>query len=225
MSNNPSNPEEVPIHLRRRADEIRQCGRPTGEVGIKVAQEMNYHHAKLWQWGIDHVELPQEETAAILDVGCGSGMLIKTVSEQCSAGRLCGLDHSSDMVTLSRETCQDLCDAGRAEFVAGSVSELPFADETFDLVTAFETVYFWPNIEGDLREVHRVLRPSGTFLAVCESYDAPEFAERNQFCMELAGGQVFTPEGFSALLESAGFKIVQLDIIEEKNWMTLVATK
>jgi ubiquinone/menaquinone biosynthesis C-methylase UbiE len=186
---------------------------------------MNRDHARLWQWGLEHVTLPVGKEAAILDVGCGSGLLLKKIGEQTPAARLCGLDHSSDMVTLSRQTCQELCVAGRAEFVTGSVSELPFADESFDLVTAFETIYFWPDIEGDLREVRRVLRPGGTFLAVVESYDDPAFAERNQFCMELAGGQVFTPEGISALLEAAGFTNVQIDTIQEKNWMTVVAKK
>lgn len=225
MSNSQPNHKEVPIHLRRRADEIRQCGRPTGEVGIKVAEAMNHDHAKLWQWGLDHVELPKGKATAVLDVGCGSGMLIKKVAEQTDAGRLCGLDHSSDMITLSRETCEELCGSDRAEFFAGSVSELPFADETFDLVTAFETIYFWPNIESDLCEVRRVLRPEGTFLAVVESYDDPTFAERNEYCMELSGGKVFTPEGIYAIVEKAGFKNVQVDTIEEKNWMTIVATK
>ncbi|MGD9125898.1 MAG: class I SAM-dependent methyltransferase [Planctomycetia bacterium] len=225
MASVPPHQEDDPIRTRRSSDEIRQCGCPIGELGIKVAHDMNLHHAELWQWGLEHVELPTSETTAILDIGCGSGMLVKMISEQTQAARLCGLDHSSDMVMLSRKTCAELCNEGRAEFFTGSVSELPFADETFDLVTAFETIYFWPSIESDLREVWRVLQPGGTFLAVTESYDHPAFAERNQYCMDLAGGQTFTPKGITTLLETAGFKNINVDTIEEKNWMAVVAKK
>lgn len=215
--------QQNPDDLRHRADEIRQCGRPTGELGLKVAEWMNQGHAELWQWGLEHVTLPDGERAAILDVGCGSGLLLKNVGQQTVTARLFGLDHSGDMVTLSRQTCDTLHRQGRAEFFVGSVSKLPFLDATFDLVTAFETIYFWPDIEGDLREVLRVLQPGGTFLAVTESYDNPTFAEKNRLCMELAGGQVFSPERITSLLESVGFIEICIDTIEEKNWMTVVA--
>ena len=44
-----------------------------------------------------------------------------------------------------------------------SVAELPFEAEQFDVVTAFETVYFWPELAQNFREVYRVLKPGGTF--------------------------------------------------------------
>ena len=42
-----------------------------------------------------------------------------------------------------------------------SVAELPFEAEQFDVVTAFETVYFWPELAQNFREVYRVLKPGG----------------------------------------------------------------
>ena len=44
-----------------------------------------------------------------------------------------------------------------------SVAELPFEAEQFDVVTAFETVYFWPELAQNFREVYRVLKPGGVF--------------------------------------------------------------
>ena len=49
-----------------------------------------------------------------------------------------------------------------------SVAELPFEAEQFDVVTAFETIYFWPELAQNFREVYRVLKPGGTFF-ICNS--------------------------------------------------------
>lgn len=52
---------------------------------------------------------------------------------------------------------------GRVQVVEASVSTIPFADGSFDIATAFETVYFWPSLEEGFREVARILRPDGRF--------------------------------------------------------------
>lgn len=52
---------------------------------------------------------------------------------------------------------------------------LPFEEASFDLVSAFETVYFWPDLNRGFREVFRVLAPGGRFLVVCEG-SGPESA-------------------------------------------------
>ena len=44
----------------------------------------------------------------------------------------------------------------------GSVADMIFADDWFDAVTAFETVYFWPDLPQCFRDVYRVLKPDGT---------------------------------------------------------------
>lgn len=52
------------------------------------------------------------------------------------------------------------------------VGALPYGDGAFDLVTAFETVYFWPDLEKAFQEILRTLKPGGRFLLVCETDDA-----------------------------------------------------
>lgn len=50
--------------------------------------------------------------------------------------------------------------------IQGDVRELPFGDGSFDQVTAFETVYFWPDLENAFRQVLRCCGPVGAFLSV-----------------------------------------------------------
>lgn len=54
----------------------------------------------------------------------------------------------------------------------GSAEQLPYSDEMFDLVTAVETVYFWPNLPDCLQEVRRVLKPGGKFAIMVEVVDS-----------------------------------------------------
>jgi ubiquinone/menaquinone biosynthesis C-methylase UbiE len=79
--------------------------------------------------------------------------------------------------TIHREALQlhpgrnaGLIKQGRVQFHHASVSELPFADNQFDLVTAVETQYYWPDLPNDMREILRVLKPGGRLAVIAEYY-------------------------------------------------------
>ena len=80
-----------------------------------------------------------------------------------------GVDYSIESVKLSREVNRQEIHDGKVKVLEGNVANLPFEDNTFDIVTAFETVYFWPDIEKCFGEVKRVLKPGGIFLIGMES--------------------------------------------------------
>ena len=79
---------------------------------------------------------------------------------------MCGIDHSRDMVNLSSQVNKQLIEEGRVVVDHGSVSNLPYSEDMFDVVTAFETIEFWPNLSEDLKEIKRVLKPGGQLLVV-----------------------------------------------------------
>jgi len=87
---------------------------------------------------------------------------------------VCGIDHSRDMVNLSSQVNKQLIEEGRVVVDHGSVSNLPYSEDMFDVVTAFETIEFWPNLSEDLPgvqsrrvlpwkilSVHLISRPLG----------------------------------------------------------------
>jgi hypothetical protein len=74
------------------------------------------------------------------------------------------------------------CGGGRVQILQGSVATLPFPDCTFDLVTAVETPYYWPDLPANVREILRVLKPGGTFALIAETYRGGRF----DFSMELS---------------------------------------
>ena len=102
-----------------------------------------------------------------------------------------------------------------------SVAELPFGSEQFDAVTAFETVYFWPDLPQCFREVCRVLKPGGTLL-ICNESNGD--TDKDKKWTEIIGGMtIYKDIELKAYLEQAGFHDVQ--IRKKKSWLCITAWK
>jgi len=96
----------------------------------------------------------------VLDVGCGRGGTISVLDQFFSPLSLTGVDLSHNAIAYCRRTQQD----PRIEFREGDAEALPFADESFDVVTNLESSHCYPTISNFYSEVKRVLLPGGYFL-------------------------------------------------------------
>src|SRR5271163_4568894 len=98
--------------------------------------------------------------ARILDAGCGSG---RNMVELARLGTVTGIELSEASVALARER-----DVG--EIVAGSVLEMPFADDSFDLAVSLDVIEHLEDDLTALRELRRVLAPGGALLVTVPAY-------------------------------------------------------
>src|ERR1700758_1812225 len=105
---------------------------------------MNESHSALPDWPLTHLEIPAN--AAALDIGCGGGRTIEKLAQ--SAAQVYGIDYAAGSVAASRSHNVRLIAEGRVFVEQASVSHLPFPDNKFDIVTAIETQYYWPNLDG-----------------------------------------------------------------------------
>ncbi len=80
-------------------------------------------------------------------------------------------------------------------------SAVPFADCTFDVVTAVETHYYWPDLPANVREVFRVLKPGGSFVLIAETYRGGPFRLIYGAVMPLLRAAYLTDEEHRDLLE------------------------
>lgn len=80
-----------------------------------------------------------------------------------------------------------------------SVAELPFEAEQFDVVTAFETVYFWPELAQNFREVYRVLKPGGIFF-ICNEANG-ETTKDDRWTQIINGMTIYTDTALKEYLE------------------------
>lgn len=193
--------------------------KPTGVGGKLMVSMMNFGHSALADWGLRFLPLPKD--ARVLDCGCGGGANIHKMLKQCPEGIVKGIDYSPVSVEKARGVNAQAISAGRCAVTQGSVDKMPFAGESFDLVTAFETVYFWPDLPKSFREIRRVLRPGGTLLICNEcSGDAPG---DEAWTKKIAGMRIYPAAELQRLLEQAGFRRIQIH--KTSRWLCLTAQK
>ena len=209
----------VIVYVVRMSNQVRK---PSGRMGRAVVARMNLSHASLTDWGLEQVRI--EPSFTILDVGCGGGRTIHELAARAPAGRVLGVDYSAASVDASRDTNRDLVTAGRVEVQQGSVSKLPFADAMFDLVTAVETHYYWPDLPQDAREILRVLKPGGTLLVIAEAYKG-RYGWLFQLAMLPMRAKLMSADEHRAWLETAGFTDVNVHEQRGRGWISVTGRK
>ena len=202
---------------------VKQCRKPSGLLGKFVGRSMNFGHGGIRSWGLSHITVSPQSN--ILDVGCGGGKTVQELAMLAPDGKVYGIDYSEDMVELSKRINRKLVQKGLVEIRHGNVSSLPFEDDFFDFITAFESYYFWPDLIGDLKEIRRVLKPAGTFLLANEVYKHEKFEKRNSEYVRLLDMMIHTPGEYREFLDEAGYTQIHIDEKAEKNWIAAVSRK
>ena len=117
-----------------------QARRPDKWFGKVFARVMNQSHQNLTDWGLHHVTI--ERRFKVLDIGCGGGATIRKMAAIAAEGVVYGIDYAEGSIAVSRELNSRLIETGRVVIQKGSVSQLPFPADYFDLATAIETQYY-----------------------------------------------------------------------------------
>ena len=203
---------------------LRQVRKPSGPLGRRVVRAMNLGHSKMTDWGLQQVTVPKN--SAILDVGCGGGRTVQKLAALAAPeGKVVGLDYSAASVAVSRNTNADAIAAGRVRIEEGSVAGLPFPDGTFDVVTAVETHYYWPDLPANVREILRVLKPGGMFALIAETYRGEPSRFLYVKVMPLLGAAFLSDAEHRDLLTQAGFTEVATKHVSGKNWICAMGRK
>jgi len=197
--------------------------KPAGWPGKLSLWLMNRRHSAVTDWGLAHVQIAP--AFAILDVGCGGGKTIDKLATRAGTGRVSGIDISGQSVAVSRRTNARWIAAGRVDIQQAGVSKLPFTDAQFDLVTAVETHYYWPDPVADLREILRVLKAGGRLCLIAEVYKGATFDTLLVPAMKLIGARYLTVDQHRELLAAAGFTEIAVDTDRIKGWICVVGKK
>ena len=94
-----------------------------------------------------------------LDLGCGTGEVLKLILQKDPHKELCGIDLSEEMLAVAKSKLPE-----QVKLLLGDSEALPFPDNAFDVVYCNDSFHHYPAPKDVLREINRVLKPGGTFL-------------------------------------------------------------
>jgi len=201
---------------------IEQCRKPTGMSGRLTAKGMNYGY-KVTEWGLGHLSINQDYI--ILDVGCGGGKTVNRLAKIATEGTVYCIDYSEDCVKVASKVNKNFIEANKVEILHASVKSLPFPNNYFNLVTAVESYYFWPDLINNLKEIRQALKPGGLVMLINKVYKHEKFEKRNAKLAKWGNFSYHSPEEFRKFLKDAGYSLIKIHILEDKNWITAIGRK
>lgn len=202
------------------AEKITQCMKPHGEEGFETIENMNENHREISEFAFKCIDVNVNDN--ILDIGCGGGVNIEKFLKLTS-GNVDGLDYSEVSVKASEDRNQDAVDAKRCRIIQADVSDMPIGDEEYDLASAFETIYFWPDIGETFKEVSRIIRPKGKFM-IAQGTDS-NHPDDEKWLSTVEGMHVYTALELEKYLLDAGFSSVESFKKENDYILVVIAEK
>ncbi|MBR1568783.1 MAG: class I SAM-dependent methyltransferase [Lachnospiraceae bacterium] len=200
---------------------VNQTRKPEGTLGKMMLNGMNSGHSKMADWGLSHLKTIAPDT--VVDLGCGGGRNIGELLRKYPSSHGMAIDYSPLSVEKAADYNKALIAEGRLEVQQGDVSDLSLPDQTYELATAFETIYFWPGLEKCFAEVARILKTGGYFMIVNESDGTDAVSLKYETIIE--GMKCYTVEQITSAMQAAGFTKVKSSHHKNKPWIMVIAKK
>jgi len=147
-------------------------------------------------------KLPAER---ILDVACGTGLLLESLTKRFDQPDLVGIDRVPAMLDTARHRLGQ-----RATLLEGAAERLPVADAAFQLVVSTNALHYFPDADAALREIRRVISPSGNLVITdwCRDYLWMKLLNRVLPMTRHAHVRTFNTHELENNLENAGFEVI-----------------
>ena len=192
------------------AEMARHLGRPDGEIGLAVSERLNRVNGNITAEAYRRLGLGAG--MQVMEIGFGNGHFLPDLLRLAPDLHYRGIDISPTMVDEARRFNAALVNAGRAAFHLADAARIPAADASLDRVFAINVIYFWPDPIVPLREIRRVLRPSGVSLITAVT---PETVAGNETYRAENGFHARDADMLVALHRQAGFADVQTELVSE----------
>ena len=200
-------------------EKITQCMKPHGEEGVETIKNMNENHEPISEFAFECIDVGIHDK--ILDIGCGGGVNIEKFLK-LSTNNVDGLDYSEVSVKESIKRNHKAVNDKRCKIIQADVSKMPIDDEIYDLVSAFETIYFWPDLSKTFKEVLRIIKPHGRFV-IAQGTDG-NHPDDEKWLSSVEGMSVYTAQDLENYLLNAGFTNVKC-FKKENDYILIVIAK
>jgi ubiquinone/menaquinone biosynthesis C-methylase UbiE len=125
---------------------------------------MNNAHKNIYHKTLSQMNISKNNK--ILDIGCGGGEFIKILSKKYRRIKIFGIDISEDAIEIATKNNGN----ENISFIKSDIGKMPFENNYFDIITAFQTYYHWDNIKNNLKEIYRILNNNGILIIAAEIY-------------------------------------------------------
>ncbi|MCP1727215.1 ubiquinone/menaquinone biosynthesis C-methylase UbiE [Natronospira proteinivora] len=144
----------------------------------------------------------------LLDVGCGTGLLLARLQAEVPGVALTGLDASSGMLVQARERLGE-----SLALIQSPAEHLPFPDESFDGVVSSSAFHYFRQPQQAVNEMYRVLRPGGRLLITdwCRDYWTMRLLNRWLVFRDPAHYHTWRGRDLQGFLHQAGFEAIGLE--------------
>ncbi|MCE7699038.1 MAG: class I SAM-dependent methyltransferase [Methanobacterium paludis] len=172
------------------------------EAGIYYETHDGRHSKALYDLMI--TKLNSLDYSSLLDVGFGTGEVLSRVSQEDV--QFSGLDISPQMLSIARENLGESVDLR-----LGDSEELPWNDESFDVVMCLNSFHHYPNPEKVLNEMGRVLKTGGK-IVMADPWQSTPFRQIMNLFIRFNGGgdvKIYSESEICDLLSRSGFKNIE----------------
>ena len=147
---------------------IQQSIKPKGRFGRIMLKIMNNAHRNIFKLGIENIDI--YENYKLLELGFGGGGVLKLLSKKYNNIELYGIDFSEEALKIANKNNRKEIKHGKIKLLQADIEKIPFSNNYFEVIMAFQTHYYWQNLEKKIEEVYRVLKKDGQFIIVAEKY-------------------------------------------------------
>ena len=142
--------------------------------------------------------------AAVLDAGCGTGGMLKYLSQHAPQYRYCGLEWNEEAALLAEQKLGN--SKNKSSITRGSVNAMPFADQQFSAILSQDVLYH-RNVDEQamLQEFHRCLQPNGQLLLHVAAFQWMASAHDEH----VHGARRYTEKQLKKLLQQNGFEVIR----------------
>jgi ubiquinone/menaquinone biosynthesis C-methylase UbiE len=176
-----------------KTDDIQKFNRWSSTYEDSLLQQLYFDHVHEGVLRVINLTV-RSAPGYVVDVGCGTGRLLRKIRKRYPASQLMGIDPAEGMIEKARHLMPD------AIFSVGVAESLPLPNESVDLVVSTLSFHHWGDQIQGMREIKRVLRPAGQFLLADALH--PIFLAKI-----FHHGHVRTAEEITVIFEQAGLEV------------------
>ena len=180
----------------------RQLGHPRGGFGRLLARGLNRLNRDINTAAVEALEVGGSHHA--VDLGFGGGIGLRGLLDG-PAQRVTGVERASDMLAAATRRFSRELKTGRLTLLEGSAASIPLADGEADRLLTVHTLYFWPDADAGMAELHRVTAPDGRVCVAIQPREAMEGDPLHEH-----GFALYSAADLRHLLEGAGFTSVEV---------------